>query len=466
MKKFALLAPILLAVAMAPAAPQDSFTATPEKVLVKATDKDASLEIDLATNLPDKAVVTLMARMAQYEYAYSHNYFVYLPPDYTAGTNLKTTAAASGGKVKALRMSLPTNGLYRFEIRFDPADQQYGPLIRKKMGVDKYGLLSLHERTITVGATSKVFDEIIADSNACKKLMDQCLETLDKLVKLGEDETDEEALAKKAIPLVQKLAESEGGFTGRIDKTLLNGTYRYASQVLASVAIAGQYLKDMVKKKKAEKASGVGSGSGSGKTPGEGPVDPGFDPGGSGTGNPEDPDAPVDAAGHEEAKEKGFMDIPSPLGGKMSFDSLRNQIIRADQVRVREAFLWIIRFTRVAEESIFAASESARKGGAKDAALATLKEQTLALKEIEDAVTKMYKTEELFAEWAKLGGGDKFEDVPAKLSAYLTAVRAEIEAGGMPADETDDMKKQRKELEAILDAFDKKAMGKKPGANP
>lgn len=462
MKKLALLGLALMACAAQE--PPKPYTVTVEKLLVKATDNDATLEVELSTNLPDRAVLTLQAQMATYDYAYDHDYFTYVPPDFNVGSPLSVPGTVANGRIKSLKLNLPANGLWRIEIRFDPGRQQDRTL-RRKMGLERFGLMSLHERTLAVGATRRVFEEILKDSAACRTLLHRCQETLDRLNKVGDADDEEEAMAKKAIPLVQKLSEDAGEFYSRIDKTLLNATYRYGGNVLAGVGLAGQFLKDLVKKKQAEeKEKKAGSGTGD--------VVPGS---GSGSGDPDAPFAPnpsggvvdpatgetlQDQSGHDSVKEKGYKPIPDPSGGKLSFSTLAERIIKADEVRLREVFLWVIRFTRIAHENLFSAADSVRRGGSKDAARDVFNDEETALKEIDKTVATLLQTEKTFDKFQTLGNGQKFSELPGKIGAYLKLVRQEIDAGMAP-DEPKDQETLRKEIVDILDTFDRRILGKK-----
>lgn len=340
-----------------------AYTATVDEPKVTATDRDASVEFNFATNLPDKAVVTLRARPAEYEYGYEQDRLAYLGPSCPSGADLKTTAPVAGGKVKGLRLTLPANGVYGFEIRFDPADQAYGPLMRKKMGPENFGLLSLHERTIAVGVADKAFDEMLADSAACRDVLAKCRAALDALDKIADGE--ESKMAALAGPHLKDLEKLHDVVNGRLGKTLVNGTYKYVSQVLNATGLAAQFIERLAKAKKDPK-------------PLEGPTENGKP---SAVPRQEDPPLP--------------SPIPDSKNPFLSFGGIRTYIDRADVVRLREVLLWLVKFSRLALER-------------PDGAEATVKA-------IESTLQKLQKGEPNFEEWAVLKGGDRLTDVPAKL---------------------------------------------------
>lgn len=214
------------------------YTATVDTPVVEG----ASVEFSLSTNLPDKAVVTLLAHRVEFEYNDEHDRLtlVALP------TRLKTTAAVKGGKASGLKLIV--TGVYTFEVRFDPSDQQYGPLIRKKMGLDKYALLLFHMHMIVVGASSMAVDQILADAAECREITDECRGVFAELDAIADGE--EAKMAASAKPTLDKLAKLFERSQKGIDKTLLNGTRGYVQTVLCSTAMAGQWIERMAKFKR------------------------------------------------------------------------------------------------------------------------------------------------------------------------------------------------------------------------
>ena len=359
------------------------YSATIDSPRVKGT----TVEFSLSTNLPDKAVVTLYAILAQYEYSYEHDRLTYVRPDVGAQ---RTSGAVAAGKVKSLRLDLPANGVYGFDFRFDPGQQAYRPKMQKEMG-DHYDFIALDERTIAVGVADTVFAEMLVDNAACRDVLKRCREVLEALDKIADGEESE--MAERAKPHMKDLTKLLDVVSGRIDKTLVNGTYKYVQQVLSTVGLAAQFIERLAKAKKNPKL-----------------LEPTI----------EDTGKPVPDHGKDTPPP---TPIPGPGSPFLNFGGIRDYIERADVVRLREVLLWLVRFSRLPLER-------------PDGAEATVKA-------IDSTLEKLQKGEPNFEEWATLKGGDKLVDVPTHLRAWLAA-------------KPEDAPKLRADLESILDAFDKK----------
>lgn len=358
------------------------YTATVDKMTVK----DLAVDAAFTTNLPDKAVVTLYARRAEYEYSYEFDRLTYQRPDVGQGAHFKTKADVAAGKAAGLRFNLSPAGLYAFELRFVPDDQTLGPKMHKIMG-DQFGPLLLAEQSRTIGVDATVYEEIRLDGEKCRRTLNDCLEILDALDKIADG--DEAEMAKRAKPHMERLAELAASIGERVDTTHVRATYRFVAQVLQVTTAAAQFIERMAKGKK----------------------------------DPSLLNAEVDETGKTKGPHDPNTPPPSPVDGQkgrpLSFAAIRDYITRAQVVRLRETLLWIVRFARLALD-------------AKDA--------DATFKAIDATLAKLEKAEPAFVDWAVLGSGAKLADLPAQARAWLAAPTPEA----------------RKEIDALLDAFEKK----------
>lgn len=420
---------------------QEDVAPTGRIAEIKTGDRSKQHYVDVTveSTFPRRAILSVEAGAAAYQYVFSDNYFALQPPDVYFPYR-QIGKVAEGGGCKGVKLELPRAGIYQVRVRFERARQDDPERMKQALG-RWYGDRVVDETVVPVGVESAVFKELADDSIACRRVVDDAAKAVEELVECADREDWEAA----SLKILEELTEVEERIHKRIDETLLKATYRYLAEVLMNVQMSKQLIKAFYDAKKAKEKEG---GAGSFK---DSPAEWEDNEGGAGVEHKDD-----------EAAGEGAP--PSTVGGgRISFKRMKGQLTRGAEVRARETTLWAIQFADLGLKSLQAAAARLRAGESKDVAA---EEEALtgadrSFRGVGDLVRGFESDKDFEPFWTIDKETPKFADLPKLLSKYNTALVEEL-TRNPKAEETQALRDQRELIEKLLEQYHVLNKGKEP----
>ena len=403
--------------------------------------KQHYIEVSVETNLPRRANLSVEAGTAAYEYLYSDNYFALQPPD-VFFPFLTIGRVIDGGACKRVKIELPRAGIYQVRVRFERARQDDPERMKNVLG-RWYSDRVLADAVVPVGVESAIFKELVDDSVACRKVVDDAYKAVEDLVKAADSGADN--WEPKAIKILEDLVKIEERLQQRIDATLLKATNLYLSEVLMNVQMSKQLIKAFYDAKKAkEKEGGAG----------------GFD---GGAGEWEDGEAGLSVE-HKDDEAAGDGAPPSAVGGgRISFKRMKSQLTRGAEVRARETTLWAIQFADLGIKNLHDAAARLRAGESASVAAEeeTLQGVTRSFRGMGDVTGAFERDKDFEPFWSVDKETPRLDELPRLLSAYQVALVEGLTRDPRAA-ESQTLREQREKIEKLLEQYYELSKGKAP----